>query len=358
MLETIHQYALEKLTAANELPDLRQRHAEYFTRRAAEIERQPKTITHLEWVWALAAEQANLQATLDWWVFSGQTQATLHFVNALGWYWIMRSAYSEGRLWLERSLALPDASQFPAPYGRALAFNGMIAFLQTEASEAQPWLEKALAVAREQGDRLTMADALDFLGLVLLWQKALPQARVCFEESQQLFQAEANRWGEARLRWHLGLLIEREGDIVGALKHYEEAVALFNELDDPMRVAPVLRCLGWTYYELGDWQRGRQAYRALIDRAQAFGNRAEIAHTLRAVAERIEADPARAVRLLMVVLNLYRTLGSTTYAEAVLKKDLAQRRAQLDEHSFGVACEAGRSWTLEQAIQDALLAEP
>jgi tetratricopeptide (TPR) repeat protein len=305
----------------------------------------------------LAAEQANLQATLDGWVSSGQTEAALRFVNALGWYWILRSAYSEGRLWLERSLALPDASQFPAAYGRALAFNGMIAFLQTETREAQPWLEKALAVARAHGDRLTLANALDFRGLVWLRQNGLPQARACFEESQQLFQEEANRWGQARLRWHLGLLIEREGDLAGALKHYEEALALFNELDDPTRVAPVLRSLGLAYYQLGDRQRGGQAYRALIDRAQAFGNRAEIAHTLRAVAERIEADPARAVRLLMVVLHLYRALGSTTYARAVLEHDLAQRRAQLDEHSFAAACEAGRRWTWEQAVQDALQVE-
>jgi predicted ATPase/DNA-binding SARP family transcriptional activator len=357
LLETLHQYALEKLESANELLGLRQRHAEYFARRAAEIGLRPQTITHLEWVRALAAEQANLQATLHWWVSSGQTEAALRFVNALGWYWIMRSAYSEGRRWLERSLALSDASQFPGAYGRALAFNGMIAFLQTEASEAQPWLEKALAVAREQGDNLTMADALDFLGLVWLWRRVLPRARACFEESQQLFQAQANRWGEARLRWHLGLLTEREGDTVSALKQYEEAVELFSKLDDPLRVAPVLRSLGWTYYELGDRQRGRQAYRALLDRSQAFGNRAEIAHTLRAVAERIEADPARAVRLLMVVHSLYAALGSTTYAQAVLEKDLAQRRAQLDEHSFAAACQAGRSWTWEQAVQDALLVE-
>jgi tetratricopeptide (TPR) repeat protein len=256
---------------------------------------------------------------------------------------------------LERCLGLPNASHFPVAYGRALAFNGMIAFLQTEASEARPWLEEALSIARTRDDRLTMADALDFLGLVLIWQKDLPQARTCLEESRRLFQAEAHEEGCARMYWHIGLLMEREGDIANALKYYEDALMLFKERGDPMRVSPVLRSLGWNYYELGDRQRGRQAYREMIDRAQAFGNRAEIAHGLRAIAERIESDPAHAIRLLMVVHNLYRALGSTTYAQGVLEKDLAQRRSQLDEAAFASACEAGSTMTVEQAIQDALL---
>lgn len=353
MLETIHQYALEKLKGVDELPGWRQRHAEYFAQWAAKIGLQ--SVMGKERLWALAAEQANLQAALEWWVAAGQTEAALRFVNALGWYWINHSAYSEGRQWLERCLALPDASLFPAAYGRALAFTGMIAFMQTEASEAKPWLEQALTIARAQADRLTMADALDFMGLVVMWQKDLAQARACLEESKQLFQAEAQQHGCARIRWHLGLVTEREGDIANALKHYEEALALLNEVGDPLRVTPVLRSLGWNYYELGDQQRGRQAYHEMLDRAQAFGNRAEIAHSLRAIAERIEADPARAVRLLMVVLNLYSALGSTTYEKAVREQDLAQRQAQLDQLSFAEACEAGRAWRWEQAVQDTLL---
>jgi tetratricopeptide (TPR) repeat protein len=229
--------------------------------------------------------------------------------------------------------------------------------MQTEASEARPWLEKAVAVARAQADALTLADALDFLGLVLMWQKDLPGARACLEESQRLFEEEAQPHGCARLRWHLGLVIEREGDIALALRHYEEALALFTELGDLLRLSVVLRSIGWNYYELGDAQRGRQAYRQMLHRAGAIGNRAEIAHCLRAVAERIEADSARAVRLLTVVHNLYSALGSTTYAQAVLEKDLAQRRAQLDDNSFAAARAAGQDLTVEQAIREALLPE-
>jgi predicted ATPase/DNA-binding SARP family transcriptional activator len=354
MLETIHQYARERLKAAEAVPDLRQRHAAYYSGWAAEIGPQLQTAKHKEWMWAVEAEQANLEAALEWWLTSSQTEAALRLVNALGWYWIARSAYSEGRQALERCLTLPDASQYPVAYGRALAFNGMIAFMQTEASEAKPWLERAVAVARVQGDHLTLADALDVLGLVLMWQKDLPKARACLEESQRLFQAEMDQHGCARLVWHLGLVLEREGDVAAALEHYEKSLALFRELEDPLRVSVVLRSLGWNYYERGDVQRGQQAYREMLEHAQGFGNRAEIAHSLRAVAERIEVDPARAVRLLMVVLNLYRKLGSTTYEKAVLEKDVAQRRAQLDEQSFMEACDAGRAWTWEQAVQEAL----
>jgi non-specific serine/threonine protein kinase len=354
VLETIHEYALEKLKTADEWPVLRHRHAAYFSGWAAEIGPQLHTGRHAERVWAVEAERANLRAALDWWLASDQTEAALRLVNALGWFWIARSAYSEGRQWLERCLALPAAGQHPAAYGRALAFNGMIAFMQTEASEAKPWLERAVAVARGQGDSITLADALDFLGLVLMWQKDLPGARACLAESQRLFEAEAHAHGCARLVWHLGLVLERAGDITTALTHFEEALARFEELGDLLRLSVVLRSLGWNYYELGDRQRGQQAYRHMLERARVIGNRAEIAHCLRAVAERVEGDPARAVRLLAVVHGLYSALGSTTYAQAVLEKDLAQRRAQLDEPSFAAAYEAGRAWSWERAVQDAL----
>jgi non-specific serine/threonine protein kinase len=354
MLETIHEYALEKLKTAEEWPVLRQRHAAYFSRWAAEIGPQYETIKRKELVWAPEAEQANLRAALDWWLAAGQTEAALGLVNALGWYWIARSAYSEGRQWLERCFLLPEASQYPAAYGRALAFNGMIAFMQTEASEARPWLEQAVMVARAQADRVTLADALDFLGLVLMWQKDLAGARACLAESQRLFEAEAHAHGCARLVWHLGLVLEREGDIAAALRHYEEALALLTELGDLLRLSVVLRSLGWNYYELGDVERGRQAYRQMLERARTIGNRAEIAHCLRAVAERIEGDPAQAVRLLTVVHSLYSALGATTYAQAVLDKDLAQRRAQMDAESFTAALAAGQKLTVEQALDEAL----
>ncbi|MEP7359099.1 MAG: tetratricopeptide repeat protein, partial [Anaerolineales bacterium] len=354
MLTTIHKYALEQLQAGEDWPSWRQRQAAYFSGWAAEIGPRLQAVKLKAWMWTLEAEQANLESALEWWLTSGQTEAALRLVNALGWYWISRSAYSEGRQALERCLALPAASQYPVAHGRALAFNGMIAFMQTEATEAKPWLEQAVAVARAHGDRRTLADALDFLGLVVMWQKDLPAARAGLEESQRLFLAERDQHGCARLIWHLGLVLEREGDVPAALKHYEEALALLRALDDPLRVSIVLRSLGWNYYELGDRQRGQRAYHEMLERALAFGNRAEIAHGLRAVAERIEADPARAVRLLMAVHGIYRGLGSTTYAQAVLEKDLAQRRTQLDEQHYAEARQAGQVLTVEQAVHDAL----
>ena len=358
LLETLRQYALEKLAQTNEMLLACECHADFFARLTEEADPHlPTIIQQRRWLSRLESDQGNLRAALGWCIDSERTEMALRLGGHLGWFWVQRSEFIEGRQWLERACAMPDAGRYPRAYARALVFNGILAFLQTEAKEAKPWLEQALALARANADRLTAADALNFLGLVALREQDIEKARSCLEESQALFQELGELAGYARTVWHLGYVAERQGDVGTVLHFYKQALALFREWGDPLRQSAVLRSIGWNQYELGDRGRGRDSLRESLTLAQSIGHKAGIAHTLRAIAERIEADPERAVRLLMVVINLYHALGSTTYENAVLENDLIQRRAQLDEMAFARACEAGRAMTMEQAIQDALLVE-
>jgi hypothetical protein len=112
--------------------------------------------------------------------------------------------------------------------------------------------------------------------------------------------------------------------------------------------------MGWNCYELGDPGRGRALFQESLILAMENGLKAEVAHTLRAIAERIEADSQRAVRLLGAIVSLYQSLGLSTYENTVLENDAAKRRSQLDEGSFNAAWKAGRAMTMEQAITEAL----
>lgn len=358
MLETVRQYALEKLGQANELLAVRERHANFFARMAQAADPHLQTAQRQgEWLARLESDRDNFRGALGWCLDSYNTETALGLGGHLGWFWVQRSEFIEGRQWLERALTLPNASQYPRVYGRALVFAGILAFLQTEEKEAKPWLEQALAVAQAHADRLTTADALNFLGLVALRERDIALARSRLEESQALFR-ELGEWaGYARTVWHLGFVMEHEADAAAVLTQYQQALALLREWGDPLRQSAVLRSIGWNQYELGDRARGRSSLQESLTLAQSIGHKAGIAHTLRAIIERIEADAERAVRLLMVVVSLYHSLGSTTYERAVLEKDLAQRRTQLDEATFAKACDEGRSLTTDQAIQDVLLVE-
>ena len=85
-----------------------------------------------------------------------------------------------------------------------------------------------------------------------------------------------------------------------------------------------------------------------------MGHQAEVAHTLRAIAERRAPDSLGAVTLLGAVVNLYHALGLSTYENDVLGQDVAQRRGRLDALAFDAAWTAGRALTQEQAISVAL----
>jgi hypothetical protein len=112
--------------------------------------------------------------------------------------------------------------------------------------------------------------------------------------------------------------------------------------------------MGWNYYELGDPGRGRALFQESLIQAGENDQKAEVAHTLRAIAERIEGDIQQAVRLLSAIVSLYRSIGLSTYENTVLENDVAKRRSQLDEGLFNTAWEAGRAMTMEQAITQAL----
>jgi non-specific serine/threonine protein kinase len=357
MLETIRQYALEKLGQADETRWACGRHAGFFVRVAEEANQLLQGATQQAGLDRLESDRDNLRAALGWCLDSENTEMALRLGGQLGWFWVRRSDLIEGRQWLERACARPDAGRYPRAFARALVSTGILAFLQTEEKEARPWLEQALTLARAHDDQLTAADALNFLGLVCLRERDIARARACLEESQTLFQALGDSAGYARTVWHLGFVAEHEGDAAAVLAQYEQALTLLRIWGDALRQSAVLRSIGWNQYELGDRTGGRSSLRESLALVQSIGHKAGIAHTLRAIAERIEADPERAVRLLMVVIHLYHNLGSTTFESAVVEKDLALRRAQLDEPAFARACAAGRTMTMEQAVQDALLVE-
>ena len=249
---------------------------------------------------------------------------------------------------------MPSANQFPEPYALALLFNGMIAYLKSEYKEAKPWLEQALAIGRSHSQQDVVAGALDFLGLVAIQERNFILARAYLFESRAIFAELGLVGGFAQVVAHIGLLAEQEGDKAAALNLHEQALSLFRNCGETARLPGVMRVMGWNCYELGDPARGRALFQESLIQAVENGQKAEVAHTLRAIAERIEADIQQAVRLLGAIVSLYHSIGLSTYENSVLEKDVAKRRGQLDEGSFNAAWKAGRAMTLEQVITEAL----
>ncbi len=232
MLETIREFALERLAESGEEEDLHRRHAAAFLVLAEGTAPQLYGPDRRRYLDRLEREHDNFRAALSWAVQRGETQLALRLSAALWRLWQMRGYLVEGRGWVERALALPDAARHPEARMRALTAAGGVAHWQMDVEGQRRHYEGALALARELGDEPAIANALYDLGYPLMYFGELEEARARWEESLALYTALGDRDGAAMPRLTRGLHRALTGDLVGAKEDARQALATFQELDD------------------------------------------------------------------------------------------------------------------------------
>jgi predicted ATPase/class 3 adenylate cyclase len=241
MLETIRDYALERLEASGEAEHVRRRHAEWFLALAEEAEpnlRREST----EWLDRLEPDHDNVRAALDFFGIVGEDELALRLVAAFWWYWSLRGHLEEGRRRVENALARdtrPTAT-------RAKALTG------------------AADLAADMADHAT--------------------SRLRGEEAVSLHRELGDDWGVAYNQLGLGLAFAFEDDFEGAQPLFEESVRLFGEVDDEHWTLQASRRLAWSYEELGAPERARQIQEDILHRARATGDEALEAKALAVLA--------------------------------------------------------------------------
>ena len=205
MLETIHEYAREKLEESGESDTLGREHALYFMSLAEKAVPELTGKKQAEWLKKVEEEHDNLRAALRWAKDAGEAGSVedadigLRVVGALWRFWQTRGYFSEGRKQAEGLLAAAEAAQNMGqpdkrdsttraranPRAKAGALNalGNMAWRQGDNSAARAALEEALGIGREVGDKQSMAASLTHLGVLGWSQGDYPAARSMLEES-------------------------------------------------------------------------------------------------------------------------------------------------------------------------------
>jgi len=222
MLETIREYALERLEASGEAEALRRRHVEHYLALAETAEPELHRAEQLAWLQRLEQEHDNLRAALAWSQTSAASVETgLRLAGSLGPFWQMRGHQSEGRAWLLSILA-PPMDRPTAVRAKALNWAGS---LVDSSIQQEALFEESLAVGRALGDIASVADALRGLGI-------RTGAQALLEESLALCQKIGDTWRSAMALYSLGLLALKQGDFGRAIALNEESLALFGQLGD------------------------------------------------------------------------------------------------------------------------------
>jgi tetratricopeptide (TPR) repeat protein len=273
-------------------------------------------------------------------------------------FWWMHSHLEQGRLWLERALALPD----PALAGsvlRALVLvaAGYFARIQGDYARAIARSEEALAAARANGDLHVMAAALFSLGLIALDRGELEQSRAHHEAALTLERESGYRHGIAMQLNRLGDIALAQGRLAEASALGEEALVIWRDGGDAWGSAWALLQLGRVARARGDTAGAIARYRQSLASNARLGDKEIMTRAVSELAA-IASDREQfslAARLFGGVSALRETLGAPVAPaeQARHEREVAAIRAGLGEDAFVAAWEAGRTLPLEQIIAKA-----
>lgn len=407
LLETVRQYARDKLVELGEAQQARDAHFDFFVRLMDMAGEKLGSAEALEWVRRLDAEHDNVRAALEWGA-ENHLEATLRILPQIVRYWIRRGHEEEGRRYiaaiLERAAKLPvpdgmTGSRWLSLMGEAWNSGAMLAYSQGDNArgiplaqravelarqagdqrllalalgfqasstlflgryqEAEPLVQEALVAARESGDKTLAGMPLSMLGQsIAMREPGSPLAQSYAAEGSALMEQSGDRWVAAMSQLGLAMGAKARGDLADARLRFSSIGPLFQELGDRHRLNMVRSELAHIDRYEGNLDKAEAAYRETILHWKRLGHRAAIAHQLESFAFIAEArqDNQRAARLYGAAEALRQVIGiDMTPAEKVeYGGQVARLRAGLDEKVFSAAWAEGRLMTMEQAVTYAL----
>jgi tetratricopeptide (TPR) repeat protein len=379
LLETIREYALERLELSGEAESLRQRHALYYLSLAQAAEPQILGSDQTAWLERLEIDHDNLRAALAWCqTAAGDAEVGLRLAGALWRFWDTRSYLSEGRRWLEQMLALsglevarehgtietPDrANVEPRRYrmrirAQALYGAGAIAWSQGDFMQATILLQESLGLFRALNDNAGIASTQNHLGIIAQLQGDYGRAMALLQASLVLHRELGDQHGIASALNNLGMLALCQGDYGRARPLIEEALALVRELGSTRYIALALNNLGIVALGQHDLARARMCCTESLRLLRDLNNTYDVVDCLVGLAGVASGQnqPARTARLCGAIEALLESIGAVLErAERIIHdRTIAAARAQLDPATFAALWAEGRAMPPEQIIAYAL----
>ena len=392
MLETIREYAGELLEASAEADDIRRVHAAYYLRLARAGVAGSGASDQTMWRARLEADHDNLRAALRFSLDAGDAATAEELCAVLWRFWFERGYLSEGRLWLDQSLAAsPEASPARA---RALSGNGVLAHYQGDYERAGELCQEALDLSRSLGDTRGVAEAYTGLALVRRTRGDYPEAEILFREALSVYEDLGEEEGVARTLDRLAMMLVITGEDDRARPLFERSLELFRRLGNSHGIAlglyglsvtrptgasgaahaqadeslDILRAVGdrrtfgkvlWNVAEInadrGDAETAAAQFEESLTLFVEFGDRWFCGLVLESAAFLAAAvgDVERAVSLLGAADGIWAALEVPLMGRLRERHDrvLAEGRSRLGEGRFAAAWEQGRRLPLSATVE-------
>lgn len=401
MLETIREYARERLEVSGEDAATKRAHAAYCLVLAEETATAQSSAEGAEGRKRIALEHDNFRAGLEWLTETGDAEWGLRLGTALFRFWESREYLAEGRDRLGKVLRMPVAAAPTKARARALFSAGVLASEQGDFAAADALIlesleigrklgdtqgvavtvnaraviardrgnlslahslfQESLTLWRELGDLKAIARALSNLASVLKMQGEYDLARSLCAECRAIFDGLGDRTGAAWSLNNEGDVARDQGDSAAARALFEQALAIFRELDDRWGIAGTLADLGNLAREAQNCSGALLLYRESLKTFQQLEHKRGMARLLEccACSAAVQLQAERALRLAGAAAGLRQNIGAplTSAEQAKLEAILEPARQALSNTASATAWLEGWDMPLDRAIEEVLAPE-
>ncbi len=406
LLETVRQYARDKLLESGDVGSVRNAHFDYFLRLAEQAQPKLRSRGAGAVVMKLDLEHDNLRSAMQWGL-EERLDDVLRMVTPLTYFWNRRGYEEEARSLIleavqraEKQGELPVEARRRRLAGEALQAFAVLSYSQGDNIRAMEASKKAAAIAREIDDPRLLALALSFAvsgavslgqggeGLDAMLQEAMDAAEVSgdpfamglplsllatqaastlgdfkradadSERGRALMRASGDEWGATMGLLGVAMIARFRGDFATARKQFAEIEPIYRDMGDQHRVNMVKSELAHMDRVAGNWDEAEKKYRESLPEWQRLGHRAAVAHQLEcfALVNRHKGRLERAATLYGAAESLRERIGipMTEYERPEYEAAVAELRSQMDPASFRAGRAQGQQLSMDQAIRFAL----
>lgn len=283
MLQTIREYAGEKLVEVGELGDLQRAHGLHFSQKAEQMGAEIYGSAAVHWLDRIDEEHDNLRAALAWALGDQEgLPAAVQICMGLFWFWYRYGHFHEGREWCERTEAAARSLNVPELHALTLAVAGMMAMWEGDLHVAGERLEQSLRLRQELKDEPGLAITQMAYGIVLLNQGRDVEAYPHLVGATELFDQTGDDWYKATTLVHLANVALGLGDFEQAHARLDQAMPMVDAIGDAWQVAFALNNYGEIARAQGDYATAEGYYRQTKEQyreADAMGDQARLVHT-------------------------------------------------------------------------------
>jgi predicted ATPase/DNA-binding CsgD family transcriptional regulator len=355
LLETIREFALERLMGCGDADAAKRAHATYFLNLAEQAAPALYESQQLMWLTSLERDHPNLRAALEWFRDQRESEDLLRLAAALWRFWFIRGYPREGRAWLARALAM--AHPWSPVLREALHGASMLAGSQGDHADAATQADRLLTLAQAHDDDEAVARALFLLSFAATYQNDRDRGLALASQALAIYRDLGSPPPLADILNRLGIEEHNQGNYTRAAALYEEVQAIWRELGCSFELVCVTTNLGVTAQAQGDITRAAAQYRESLVLLETVGETWMIEELLAVVAALAAetGDRERAARLIGATDRLLEAIGVelAPFVRIFYERARSCVRHELGEDLFIAERETGQRWTRTQARSEA-----